>query len=117
MFALKVSTWPKKEKFPLSGLLQNPFSTDCGPAPVMCGAMDAFCLKYGLWDANHFILLAMLRYAIFTPFMFAWICSSQIVKKSLGSCFDYFIARYCRNYHEGSVSLHPLDAQGLFISS
>ena len=50
------------ERFQSSGQLQRPFTIESTPLPVIFGAMAACSMRYGHWDANHFMISIILRY-------------------------------------------------------
>ena len=50
------------ERFQSSGQLQRPFTIASTPLPVIFGAMAVSSMRYGHWDANHFMISLILRY-------------------------------------------------------
>ena len=58
---MKTTTSLMEERFQSSGQLQRPFTIASTPLPVMSGAMAVCSMRYGHWDANHFMTSLILR--------------------------------------------------------
>ena len=43
-------------------LFLRPFTTRSTPLPVMCGALDALCMRSGVSDTSHLNVTIILRY-------------------------------------------------------
>ena len=46
----------------LSGRLQRLSTIASTPLPVMCGAMEFYCMRSGPWVSNHFVTAQTMRY-------------------------------------------------------
>ena len=66
VFNMKIITSHMVGRFLLSGRLQRPFTIASTPLLVMSGAMVALSMRYGRWGANHFMILPMPRYVLYS---------------------------------------------------
>ena len=68
-----------EECFLSSGQLHKLSLTKSTPLPLMCGALDVCCMKYGALDSNHLKQYAILRYMYMKMHhtFYAWKCNKN----------------------------------------
>ena len=104
----------KEVKSQSSGLLQRLCTITSTPLPVMSGAMAAYSMRYGHWDANHSMMSLMLRSVIILLYYLGY---NSLILVLISVLAQVYIMQTGGIYHYSIIHFSPVSMQTILGAS